>query len=184
MDLRVRRLSNLRSLLDPEASGRDIFALIRELFPICRSITGNGFRQSLAKLGELIPLTTYEVPTGTAVFDWTVRKEWNIRDAYIKDTAGRRVVDFQSNNLHVVNYSTPVNCWMSLEELRPHLHSLPDRPDWVPYRTTYYSESWGFCLSQRQLESLVDGRYEVVIDSTLADGALTFGECLLPGQIE
>ena len=138
----------------------------------------------MPSFGELIPLTTYEVPTATALFDWTVPKEWNIRDAYIKDTAGRRVVDFQSNNLHVVNYSTPVNAWMSLQELRPHLHSLPDRPDWIPYRTTYYSESWGFCLAQRQLESLVDGRYEVVIDSTLADGTLTLGECLLPGQIE
>ena len=184
MDLHVRRLSNLRTLVDVESSGRDMVALIRDLFPICRSITGDGLRQSLAKLGKLLPLTTYEVMTGTEVFDWTVPKEWNIRDAYIKDGAGRRVVDFQRNNLHVVNYSAPVSAKMSLSELRPHLHSLPEHPDWIPYRTTYYAESWGFCLSQRQLESLSDGNYEVAIDSTLEHGSLTYGECLLPGQID
>jgi aminopeptidase-like protein len=184
MDLHVRRLSNLQSLVDAPLAGRDMLALIRELFPICRSITGNGLRRSLAKLGELFPLATHEVATGTEVFDWIVPREWNISDAYIKDAAGRRVVDFQQNNLHVVNYSAPVSARMSLSELKPHLHSLPEHPDWIPYRTTYYAESWGFCLSQRQLESLSDGEYEVVIDSTLEDGALTYGECVLPGQIE
>ena len=168
MDLRVRRLSNLRGLVDAVSAGEEMLELIRELFPICRSITGNGLRRSLAKLGELLPLATHEVATGTEVFDWTVPKEWNIRDAYIKDAAGRRVVDFKQNNLHVVNYSAPVNARMSLKELRPRLHALPEHPDWIPYRTTYYAESWGFCLSQRQLESLPDGEYEVVIDSTLA----------------
>ena len=158
--------------------------LIGELFPICRSITGAGLRQSLKRVGELIPLATHEVPTGTQAFDWTVPKEWNIADAYIKDTDGRRIVDFRDNNLHVVNYSAPVNARMSLGELRPHLHSLPDRPDWIPYRTTYYAETWGFCLPHRQLESLPDGEYEVVIDSSLRDGALTYGECVLPGEVE
>jgi aminopeptidase-like protein len=184
MDLRVRRLSNLRSHVDAASAGSEMLELIRELFPICRSITGNELRRSLAKLGELLPLSTHEIATGTEVFDWTVPREWNIRDAYIKDGAGRRVVDFKKNNLHVLNYSAPVNARMSLKELLPRLHSLPEHPDWIPYRTTYYTESWGFCLSQRQLESLSDGEYEVVIDSTLADGALTYGECLLPGQIE
>ncbi len=184
MDLHVRRLSNLRSLVDGELARRDLIELMRALFPICRSITGNGLRQSLAKVGEVIPLTTHEVATGTEVFDWTVPKEWNIRDAYIKDATGRRVVDFQRSNLHVVNYSAPVNARMSLEELRPHLHALPEHPDWIPYRTSYYAESWGFCLSQRQLERLADGEYEVVIDSTLQDGSLSYGECVLPGQIE
>jgi aminopeptidase-like protein len=113
-----------------------------------------------------------------------VPREWNIRDAYIKDEAGQRVVDFKKNNLHVVNYSAPINARMSLTELKPRLHTLPEHPDWISYRTSYYAESWGFCLSQRQLESLPDGDYEVVIDSTLTDGALTYGECLLPGQIE
>ena len=121
---------------------------------------------------------------GNEVFDWTVPKEWNIRDAYIKDAAGRRVVDFRRSNLHVVNYSAPVSARMSLRELRPHLHVLPEHPDWIPYRTSYYAESWGFCLSQRQLESLAEGEYEVVINSTLQDGSLTYGECVLPGQIE
>ena len=184
MDLHVRRLSNLRNLVDAESTGGDLIELMRELFPICRSITGDGLRQSLAKVGELLPLTIHEVATGTEVFDWTVPKEWNIRDAYIKDAAGRRVVDFQQCNLHVVNYSAPVSARMSLKELRPHLHVLPEHPEGIPSRTSYYAESWGFCLSQRQLESLSDGEYEVVIDSSLQDGALSYGECVLPGQID
>jgi aminopeptidase-like protein len=158
--------------------------LIGELFPICRSITGEGLRQSLKRVGDLIPLQMHEVASGTQVLDWTVPKEWNIRDAYIKGPDGRRVVDFRDNTLHVVNYSAPVNARLSLGELRPHLHSLPERPDWIPYRTTYYAETWGFCLAQRQLESLADGEYEVVIDSSLRDGALSYGECVLPGKIE
>jgi aminopeptidase-like protein len=184
MDLRIRGLSNLRGLVDAESAGGEMLGWIRELFPICRSITGDGVRQSLAKIARLVPLAIQETPTGAEVFDWTIPREWNIRDAYIKDEAGRRVVDFQENNLHVVNYSTPINACMSLNELRPRLHSLPQSPDWIPYRTTYYAESWGFCLSHRQLESMADGEYEVLIDSTLADGALTYGECVLPGQIE
>jgi aminopeptidase-like protein len=184
MDLHVRRLSNLQHLVDLESAGSGMVALIRELFPICRSISGEGLRRSLAKLDELLPLTMHEVATGTELFDWTVPKEWNIRDAYIKDSSGRRVVDFQQNNLHVVNYSAPVSARMSLSELRPRLHTIPEHPDWIPYRTTYYAESWGFCLSQRQLESLHEGEYEVVIDSTLEPGSITYGECVLRGQSE
>jgi len=184
MDVRIRGLSNVRGLVDAEQIGLDMLGMVRALFPICRSITGDGVRRSLDKLGEWLPLKTQEIATGTQVFDWTVPKEWNIRDAYIKDAAGRRVVDFRQNNLHVVNYSVPVSARMRLSELRPRLHTLPEHPDWVPYRTTYYAESWGFCLSERQLGSLTEDEYEVVIDSTLEDGALTYGECVLPGQIE
>ncbi len=122
------------------------------------------------------------MPSGTEVFDWTVPREWNIRDAYVKNARGERVVDFQHSNLHVVNYSAPVRGRMSLEELRPHLFTLPDRPEWIPYRTSYYKESWGFCLSQRQLDALPDGEYEVCIDSSLEPGSLTYGECYLPGE--
>ncbi|KQT13935.1 peptidase M28 [Ramlibacter sp. Leaf400] len=157
-------------------------ALVRELYPICRSITGDGLRQTLARLGREIPLAVHEVPTGSRVFDWTVPREWNIRDAYVKNAAGERVIDFQRHNLHVVNYSVPVQRRMTLAELRPHLHSLPDRPELIPYRTSYYKDSWGFCLPHRQLEHMPEGEYEVCIDSTLEDGHLSYGECLLPGS--
>jgi len=165
----------------PKGSGAQMHALARDLFPICRSITGDGFRQSLQRLGQIAPIALTEVPTGTRAFDWRVPKEWNIREAWIADASGRRVVDFKDSNLHVVNYSTPIRARMSLAELRPHLHSRPDQPDVIPYRTSYYAENWGFCLSHRALEALSDGEYEVCIDSTLAPGHLTYGECLLPG---
>jgi aminopeptidase-like protein len=129
-----------------------------------------------------VPLTVHEVPSGTQVFDWMVPREWNIRDAYVKNARGERVIDFRRSNLHVVNYSMPVRERMSLEQLRPHLFTLPDRPEWIPYRTSYYAESWGFCLSQRQLEALEDGEYEVCIESSLEPGSLTYGECYLPGE--
>jgi aminopeptidase-like protein len=181
---RSPKTSRSRRTVDLKYEADKMIELICELFPICRSITGDGLRLTLFRLGESIPLATHEVASGTQVFDWTVPKEWNIRDAYIKDREGRRVVDFRENNLHVVNYSMPVKARMSLGELRPHLHSLPAHPDWIPYRTTYYADSWGFCLSNRQLESLADTEYDVVIDSSLTDGALTYGECVLPGQVE
>lgn len=165
---------------DAEA-GALMHALITELYPICRSITGEGFRQSLRRLGELIPLRFTEVASGTPVFDWTVPREWNIRDAWIADGSGRRVVDFRASSLHVVNYSVPVRARMGLAALRSHLHSLPDQPDLIPYRTTYYKEDWGFCLAHRVLEALPEGEYEVCIDSTLEPGHLTYAECLLPG---
>jgi len=153
-----------------------------ELYPICRSITGDGIRQTLKLIQQRIPLQLSEVPSGSAVFDWTVPKEWNIRDAYIKDGTGRRVVDFRESSLHVLNYSTPIQRTMPLSELRPHLFTLPDHPDWVPYRTSYYKEDWGFCLSHNQLSALPDADYEVFIDSTLADGSLTYGEFVIPGK--
>jgi aminopeptidase-like protein len=162
--------------------GDEMHATISELFPICRSITGDGFRQTLRLLRCRIPLEIHEVPTGTQVLDWTVPKEWNIRDAWIATATGERVVDFRSSNLHVVNYSVPVRQRMTLAELRPHLHSLPEHPAWTPYRTSYYTESWGFCLPHETLESLADDTYDVCIDSSLAPGHLTFGEYLVRGR--
>ncbi len=163
-------------------AGQEMHRLMAELYPICRSISGEGFRQTLRILQNMIPLNITEIPTGTAVFDWTVPPEWNIRDAYIKDSSGRKIVDFQSSNLHVMSYSVPTNRKMTLQELKPHLYSLPDHPDWIPYRTSYFKENWGFCITHRQLLDLSDGEYEVVIDSTLTNGSLTYGECLLPGR--
>ncbi len=159
-------------------------ALASRLFPMCRSITGDGVRETLREVAGRIPLEIHEVPTGTQVLDWTVPDEWNIRDAYIATADGRRVVDFGESNLHVVSYSEPVREDMALEDLRAHLHVHPERPDWIPYRTSYYARSWGFCLSRNQLEALEDGAYEVVIDSTLSPGSLTYGECFLPGESE
>ena len=162
-------------------AGRRMYALIEELFPICRSITGDGMRETLRRLGCQVPLEMVEVASGTPAFDWTVPKEWNIRDAWIEDAAGRRVVDFLRSNLSVVSYSIPVRRRMTLDALRPHLHTLPEHPDWIPYRTSYYKEGWGFCLTQRELDALADGEYEVCIDSRLEPGHLTYGELVIPG---
>ncbi len=164
--------------------GAELHALVAELYPICRSITGDGVRETLRRIGELVPLELHEVPTGTQAFDWTVPREWNIRDAYVQDARGKRVVDFRASSLHVVSYSTPVSARMSLAELKPHLTTIPEHPDWIPYRTSYYNESWGFCLSENDLLALEDGEYEVRIDSTLADGHLTYAECYLEGERE
>ena len=164
--------------------GERMHALIAELYPICRSITGDGVRATLGALARRVPLVVTEVPSGTPVLDWTVPAEWNVRDAYIADSSGRRVVDFRRLSLHLVSYSAPVRTRLSLAELRPHLHTLPDHPDWVPYRTSYYEERWGFCLTQRQLDALPDGEYDVCVDSTLAPGHLSYGELVLPGEIE
>jgi aminopeptidase-like protein len=164
-----------------DPNGTAMYDLIGELFPICRSITGDGVRKTLRILERHVPMTISEVPTGTQVFDWTIPQEWNIRDAYIKNSRGERIVDFQRSNLHVLNYSVPVHATMALEELRPHLFSNADRPHSIPYRTSYYKQAWGFCLAHEQLLRLDDGPYEVCIDSTLADGHLTYGECFLPG---
>jgi aminopeptidase-like protein len=158
-------------------------ALAEKLFPLCRSITGDGVRSTLREIGERINLNVHEVPTGTEVLDWVVPDEWNIRDAYIADADGTRVVDFGESNLHIVGYSEPIRATMALDELRPHLHTHSERPDWVPYRTSYYNRTWGFCLSQRHLEALQDSSYEVVIDGTLAPGSLTYAECVLPGEV-
>jgi aminopeptidase-like protein len=160
-----------------------MMALVEELFPICRSITGNGVRQTLEILRRYIPLQVNEIPSGTSVLDWAVPREWNIRDAYIASDDGTHVVDFAANNLHIVQYSLPIDAVMPLAELRPHLHTLPDQPDWIPYRTSYYAENWGFCLTDRRLSSLADGFYRVVIDSDLAPGHLSYGELFMPGEI-
>lgn len=162
--------------------GGEMHRWMAELFPICRSITGNGVRETLKQIEKRIPLTVHEVPSGTQVFDWKVPLEWNIRDAYIKNLRGERVVDFQRSNLHVVSYSQPVKRRMALSELKEHLHSLPDRPDWIPYRTSYYKESWGFCVSHSQLLSITESEYDVCIDASMTEGNLTYGECFLPGQ--
>jgi aminopeptidase-like protein len=166
------------------ATGAQVHALASRLYPICRSITGDGVRQSLAIIGDHVPLQIREVPSGTQVFDWTIPKEWNIRDAYVADARGERVIDFRRHNLHVVQYSRAVRGRMTLDELSPRLHTLPDRPDVIPYRTSYYADSWGFCLSERQRQRLLPGEYEVVIDATLESGNLTFGELYLAGERE
>lgn len=163
--------------------GNDLYGLVEELYPICRSITGDGVRETLKRLEKDIPLTTHEVATGTQVFDWTVPKEWNIRDAYIKNGNGEKVVDFRNSNLHVMSYSIPVRKTLSLEELKSHLFTLPDHPEWIPYRTSYHNEQWGFCLPHKQLLELRDEEYEVCIDSSLEDGALTYGEYYLEGEV-
>jgi aminopeptidase-like protein len=138
----------------------------------------------LRELGAHIGLEVHEVPTGTRVFDWTIPREWNIRDAYIKNARGEKIVDFARSNLHVVSYSGPVRKQVSLAELRKHVHTLPAKPDLIPYRTSYYVEDWGFCMTHNLLESLQDDLYDVVIDSTLTDGFLTYGEHLHKGDIE
>ena len=160
-----------------------MFDLVRELYPILRSITGDGVRRTLAVVSRELPapLALREVPSGAQVLDWTVPDEWNLREAYVADARGHRVIDVARSSLHIVSYSRPIRARMPLAELRPHLHTLPDRPDWIPYRTSYYAPEWGFCLAQRQLDALPEGEYEVVIDATLAPGHLTYGELVLPG---
>jgi aminopeptidase-like protein len=173
----------LRQACDSSALGSELYDRVRRLYPICRSITGNGLRETLALIGSEIDIRVHEVPTGTQVFDWTIPKEWNIRDAYIKDASDRKIVDFQASNLHVVNYSVPVRGRFTFEQLRPHLFSIPERPDWIPYKTSYYRETWGFCLSDRQLQSMdPTADYEVCIDASLESGRLTMAECVLPGE--
>lgn len=175
-------MADLRSGLDARHAGAEMHALMARLRPVCSSITGDGIREVFRVLGETIPLSVTRVATGTKVLDWTVPREWTLRDAYIADASGRKVVDVADSPLHVVNYSTPVRKRMTLAELRPHLYTLPDHPDWIPYRASYYKETWGFCLSQRVLETLRDEPYDVVIDSTLGDGYLEYAECVIPGQ--
>jgi len=177
-----RNISEVQSQLDPQALGQEMHALMAELYPICRSITGDGFRRTLERLRREIPLEVREVPSGTRVFDWTVPREWNIRDAYVKNSRGERLIDFQKHNLHVVSYSVPIHRKMPLGELKKHLHTLPDQPDLIPYRTSYYAENWGFCLSHRELLRMEEGEYEVEIDASLEDGHLTFGEYFVPGD--
>lgn len=167
---------------DASKEGETVYSIIRELFPICRSITGDGFRESLTLLQKQANMTLHEVPSGTKVHDWVIPNEWQIRDAYIKDGRGERVLDFARSNLHIVSYSIPVHTRMSLAQLKQHIHTLPERPDWIPYKTSYYQPSWGFCMSHRQLLALTDQEYEVCIDATLQPGFMTLGEFRLPGK--
>ena len=162
--------------------GEKLYKLISDLYPICRSITGNGFRETLKILQQHIPLEIQEVSTGTEVFDWIVPKEWNIKDAYIKNSQGEKIVDFANSNLHIMNYSIPVHKKVSLPELQEHLLTIPEHPDWIPYRTSYYQERWGFCLTHNQYLELEDDEYEVYIDSSLEPGHLTYGEYFIPGK--
>ena len=165
-----------------EKTGGDIYGFMSEMYPICRSITGEGVRETLRLIGNHIPLDIHEIPSGTAVFDWVVPNEWNIKDAYIKNCKGEKVVDFQKSNLHVVSYSTPVHRTISLAELKDHLFALPEHPDWIPYRTSYYKEDWGFCVSYNQLLAMKDDEYEVCIDATVEQGSLSYAEYYLKGE--
>ncbi|MBZ0089487.1 MAG: DUF4910 domain-containing protein, partial [Thermoanaerobaculia bacterium] len=167
-----------------QKTGAELHALAARLYPICRSITGDGVRRTLEILSEWVPLERTEVPSGTAVLDWTVPKEWRLREAYLVAPDGRRFADAAAHNLHLLNYSAPFRGRLPLAELRGHLFSRPDRPDAIPYRTSYYKEAWGFCLPQREVEALAAGEYEVVVDTELFDGALSYGELALPGQWE
>jgi aminopeptidase-like protein len=162
-----------------------MYHLAERLFPICRSITGNGFRQSLEIIREILPeIVVHEVPSGTKVFDWTVPKEWNIRGGWIRRSSGETIVDFKESNLHVMGYSLPVHKTVSREELLEHVYTIPDQPEWIPYVTSFYKERWGFCMTENQKQTLEDDEYEVLIDSTLSDGSLTYGELVLPGETQ
>lgn len=161
-----------------------MYQLIKTLYPICRSITGNGVRKTLGIIKKHIPLKIHEIPSGTKVFDWTIPKEWNIKDAYIKNSRGQKIIDFKKSNLHVLNYSTPIHKKISLKQLKKHLHTLPDYPDWIPYLTSYYQENWGFCFSHKHYRQLKNDIYEIFIDSSLTDGSLTYGEFYLKGKTD
>ena len=175
-------LDGFSAVVDPATTGNEMYRFVRELYPLCRSITGNGVRKTLDEIKTHIPITVHEIPSGIQVLDWTVPKEWNIEGAYIKNLNGDKIVDFVNSNLHVVGYSVPVKQTISLEELKGHLFVDPEHPDWVPFRASYYKANWGFCLSHNQLMSLTDDEYEVCIDSSLQAGFLTYGEYYLPGE--
>jgi len=164
--------------------GGEMYNLMERLFPICRSITGDGVRETLKIINDLIPLDMHEVPSGTKVFDWTIPDEWNIKDAYVKDENGKRVIDFQNSNLHLVGYSIPCEGKISLKELKNHLHTLPDQPDLIPYVTSYYDKRWGFCLAHNDLLKLKDDFYYVKIDSVLEPGHLTYADLVIDGKTE
>lgn len=164
--------------------GQSMYNLCVELFPICRSITGNGVRETLSILNSVIggEMVVREVPSGTQVFDWSVPKEWNIRDAWIKDSKGNKILDFKDNNLHVVGYSLPVNKKVNLEELKTIIYTQPEQPDAIPYVTSYYKERYGFCMTQNQKNNLKEDNYHIFIDSELKNGSLTYGEIIIPGD--
>ncbi len=168
--------------LDLTSSGQRMYRRIADLYPICRSITGQGIRDTLDYIKREIALTIHQVPTGTPVLDWTVPREWNIRDAYVMNSRGEKIIDFKKHSLYILNYSVPFRGTLTRAELLPHLHSLPEQPSLIPYRTSYYKEAWGFCLPHRLKDSLPEDTYEVVVDSSLADGHLTYGELVLRGE--
>jgi aminopeptidase-like protein len=170
--------------IDKDEIGAEMYRLISDCYPICRSITGNGVRETLELIRSIIPLEKYEVPSGTKAFDWEIPNEWNITKAYIRDYTGKKILDFKDLNLHVLNYSVPVHKEISFVELKEHIFTIPEHPDWVPYRTSYYQDNWGFCMSHNQFTSLKDENYEVLIDSTLEKGSLTYGEYLISGKKE
>jgi aminopeptidase-like protein len=163
-------------------TGRGLYEFAARLYPICRSITGNGVRQTLSLIGERVPLTLHEVPSGSRVFDWQIPLEWNVEDAAVIDADGRRVVDFAAHNLHLVSYSEPMQTSLSLQDLLPRLHVLPEHPEWIPYRTSYYRRDWGFCMRARERAALRPGRYRIEIKTSLAPGSLSYGELLLRGR--
>lgn len=163
--------------------GKDIHKFASELWPLNRSLTGEGVRETLKKISKHIPnLNIKSVKSGEHVFDWVVPKEWVVREAYIITPSGKKICDFSENNLHLVGYSIPFEGSIHLEELKKHLHSLPDQPNAIPYVTSYYEQRWGFCLMQTMLDNLESGIYKVVIDSTLFDGELNYGELLIKGK--
>lgn len=175
-------IADLKITINNNEVGGEMYQLMTELFPICRSITGNGVRETLNIIKKYIPVTVHEVPSGTQVFDWTVPKEWNITDAHVKNSKGEKIIDFMENNLHVLNYSVPVKKKISLGELKEHLFTLPEYPDWIPYRTSYYKQNWGFCIKHNQFASLKEDEYEVFINASLENGYLTYGEYYIKGE--
>lgn len=165
--------------LDP--IGKTMYQWASDLFPIARSITGDGVRSTLRYFKNILPdLKIYSIPSGTQAFDWTVPNEWNVRDAYIANADGLKIVDFKQNNLHLVGYSVSINDWLTKEELDKHLYSLPDQPDAIPYVTSYYEPRWGFCMKHSQRIALPEGNYKVVIDANISPGVLNYGELIIP----
>lgn len=177
-------LASILAKADFDSLGKEMYSLAERMFPICRSISGDGLRKSLRMLGDSVPMRIHEVPTGTKVFDWEIPREWSINDAYVQNSVGERVIDFQETNLHVVGYSIPFSGTMTLEQLRPHLHTVEEHPDWIPFRTTFYEEDWGFCLPHNELQKMPDDVYHVHIDSSLEEGSLSYGEVILEGNTD
>lgn len=179
---KMQRNIDINNSINVNDISYEMYHFISVLYPICRSITGEGLRKTLHIIHQHIPLVMHDIPTGTQVFDWTIPKEWNIKDAFIKNSQGKKIINFHQSNLHVVNYSINIHQKMPLQDLKAHLFTLPDRPDWIPYRTSYYKENWGFCLSHNQLLELKDEEYEVCINSSLDNGYLTYGEYYIRGE--
>ena len=171
------------SIFEITNKGKEMYSWANDLFPICRSITGPGVRETLLYIKNIIDdIRIYEVPTGKKVFDWTIPKEWSVNEAWIEDSRGNKILDFKNNNLHLVGYSRPVDKIIDLDELQNHLYSLPDQPDAIPYVTSYYKKDWGFCISHNQRKLLKDGKYKILINSELKKGVLNYGEVLIKGN--